>query len=135
MMPSEVVQLPKSRNALAAILFPAASSQRIPVTTNYFSDQQNALPDTAADYLYEADSSTLPVVMTSLLLGGVRPASTEMVTSHLIARFFSEVFYNRWRYSRLKVGFGLYHNSSETRLSSQLMLKPQARPDTLVILL
>ena len=130
-MPAEAVQLPTAQDLLAEVLFPEASSQRIPVTRKMYRFLSFSAPQLASRYLLDADDSKLPCYLTILLDQPPGSGTTEMSTSVFIAAQLLGVFNQLKAHSSLKLKFSVFLNSSEVG-SSQTMGKLQSRPDTMV---
>lgn len=127
-------QLPRTRAAVEAVLFPTEPGIRIPVQQHYYNHASLRFPDIAEQVLQPADAhSALPFSMTGLLTEEWDWASTEAHTTVYIVPFIKKVLKSLTQYSSHRIPFTVLLNSTEQRsASSSRTVQPKVRPDTVV---
>ena len=125
-------QLPITKEGIEAVLFPAESEMRIPVTPLFYDSVALRDPSTATQLLERADASSLVTALTALL----DPAYSEFVTghtsSHVIVEFIAKVFSCLQRWTTRYVRCSITLDSAEPCRADWGDAGSRLRPDTMI---
>ncbi len=106
-------QLPSTKRDVEAVLFPARSDMRIPVTPVFYEYMATCYPCTATQFLERADASSLVAALSTLLDPEYTKFFTGQTSSHLIVEFVAKVFSSLRHWSTQRVRCSIRLNSTE----------------------